>query len=89
MAVMIHRTTLALDEATVARIRKLATAWGVSQSEAVRRAVHLAERQADRERDDPLERLRAYHQEGGLDRRQADAYLQEVADNRSFWRSGR
>lgn len=80
---------MALDEATVARIRKLATAWGVSQSEAVRRAVQQAERRADAERDDPLKRLRAYHQEGGLNRRHADAYLQEVADNRSSWRNGR
>jgi Arc/MetJ-type ribon-helix-helix transcriptional regulator len=89
MAVMIHRTTLALDEATVNRIRKLAHTWGVSQSEAVRRAVQLAERRADEEQSDPLERLEAYHEGGGLDRRQADAYLQEVADNRSFWRDGR
>ena len=86
---MIHRTTLALGEATVSRIRKLAHTWGVSQSEAVRRAVRMAERRTDEEQSDPLGRLEAYHQGGGLDRRQADAYLQEVADNRSFWRDGR
>lgn len=85
---MVHRTTLALDEATVARIHELARAWGVSQSEAVRRAVLLAQRRAAQERSAPLERLRAYHERGGVDARRADAYLREVAENRSLWRGG-
>lgn len=83
---MIHRTTLALDEATVRRIGTLADAWGVSRSEAVRRAVQQAVQTAQDQRKAPLERLAAYHSRGGLDSVRADAYLREVADNRGAWR---
>jgi hypothetical protein len=88
MAVMIHRTTLALDESTVDRIRSLARLWGVSQSEAVRRAVKQADQRANEERTAPLDRLEAYHRRGGLDRREADAYLRRVAEDRAAWRGG-
>jgi hypothetical protein len=88
MAVMTHRTTLALDELTVGRIRRLAGLWAVSQSEAVRRAVQQAERRADDERRAPLDRLEGYHRAGGLDRHAADAYLGEVDADRSKWRGG-
>ena len=83
---MSHRTTFALDDATVTGIRKLAAAWGVSQSEVVRRAVGLAERRVDHQRKDPLQRLTDYHGRGGLDRRTADVYLQQVAEDRGAWR---
>ncbi len=42
---MLLRTTFALDEDTMQRIRGLAKAWGVSQAEVVRRAVRLAAEQ--------------------------------------------
>ncbi|MBC7944183.1 MAG: ribbon-helix-helix protein, CopG family [Burkholderiales bacterium] len=41
MATMNVRTTFALDEETSRTIKELAVAWGVSQAEAVRRAVRL------------------------------------------------
>lgn len=41
MATMNVRTTFALDEETSRGIKDLAAAWGVSQAEAVRRAVRL------------------------------------------------
>lgn len=46
MAAMNTRATYAFDQETVDTIRALATRWGVSQSEAVRKAVRLAARQA-------------------------------------------
>lgn len=42
MARMIVRSTYALDEQTARRIKRLARAWGVSQSEVIRRSVELA-----------------------------------------------
>ncbi len=41
MATMNVRTTFALDEETSRGIKELAAAWGVSQAEAVRRAIRL------------------------------------------------
>lgn len=44
MATMTIRTTVAFDPATVARWERLAKRWGVSKSEALRRAIEAAER---------------------------------------------
>lgn len=43
---MTHRTTFALDEETIERLRRLSSAWAVSQAEVVRRSVELAERES-------------------------------------------
>lgn len=43
MATMTVRTTVAFDPATVARWERLAKRWGVSKSEALRRALEAAE----------------------------------------------
>ena len=83
---MTRRATFALDEATVERIRTLADLWEVSQSEAVRRAIERAAREATANRGDRLERLRSYHRQGGLDREEADSYLDSVAEGRRVWR---
>jgi len=45
MATMTIRTTVAFDPATVARWERLAKRWGVSKSEALRRALESAENQ--------------------------------------------
>jgi len=45
MATMTIRTTVAFDPATVARWERLAQKWGVSKSEALRRALESAENQ--------------------------------------------
>lgn len=89
MAVMEHRTSFALDEATILRLRKLAGAWQVSQAEVVRRAIEKAEADAKAETDAALKRLRSYHAQGGLDTGKASAYLDEVAENRADWNRDR
>lgn len=43
MAAITVRTTVAFDPATVARLERLAKRWGVSKSEAMRRALEQAE----------------------------------------------
>jgi len=39
MAIMIHRSTFALDDITIQRPKRLAVRWQVSQAEVVRRAL--------------------------------------------------
>jgi len=46
MAIMTIRTSVAFDPATVSRWQRLAKRWGVSKSEALRRALEAAENQA-------------------------------------------
>ena len=46
MATMTIRTSVAFDPATVSRWQRLAKRWGVSKSEALRRALEAAENQA-------------------------------------------
>ncbi len=43
MATMTIRTTVAFDPATAARLERLARRWGVSKSEALRRALETVE----------------------------------------------
>jgi hypothetical protein len=86
MAVMIHRTTLTLDENTIRRIKILAGLWNVSKAEAVRRAVEQAERKASEEKSAPIKRLQDYHRRGGLDSQTAESYLREARENRGIWR---
>ena len=83
-----HRTTFALDDATIRRMKRLAAMWKVSQAEVVRRSIEQAERLAEQEADDLRNRLAAYHEGGGLERHAADDYLDEVAEARSEWGRG-
>lgn len=46
MATMTIRTTVAFDPASVARLERLASRWGVSKSETLRRALEDAEKAA-------------------------------------------
>ncbi len=46
MAIMTIRTTVAFDPVTVSRWERLAKRWGVSKSEALRRALETAESSA-------------------------------------------
>ena len=43
MATMTHRTTFALDEGAISRLKKLSTLWQASQAEVVRRSLEIAE----------------------------------------------
>ena len=85
VAVMNRRTTFALDDSTVFRLRHLAAVWRVSQAEVVRRAIEQADRDASSSGPDPLELLGDYQRAAFLDPQTADAYLDEVAENRAEW----
>ncbi len=84
MAKMVHRTTFALDEATVRRIRELADQWQVSQAEVIRRVVAQT---AVATIPDPIALLDALHASGdGLGSEEAAAYLVRARADRSTWR---
>ena len=84
MATMVHRTTFALDDATVARIRRLAAQWHVSQAEVIRRVVASTDAAAN---PDPLAMLDALHRSGGgLTAADAASYLTTVHEDRQRWR---
>lgn len=84
MAIMTHRTTFTLDEDTVARIRRLAAQWQVSQAEVIRRVVARIDAEAN---PDPVAMLDALHQAGGgLPADAAESYLTVVREGRRSWR---
>jgi len=85
MSKMTHRTTFALDEITITRIRRLAETWEVSQAAVIRRVVAEA---AASERPEPLALLDELHRDGGgLGRETAEAYLSDTRDARQIWRA--
>ena len=82
---MDHRTSFALDEATILRLRKLAEIWKVSQAEVVRRAIEKADAELEGKTASRIERLRNYHSQGGMASDVADAYLVKMAEDRTEW----
>jgi len=82
---MEHRTSFALDDGTIRRLKKLARLWHVSQAEAVRRAIERAETELATQVTERLERLQAYHDRGGLEAASAEAWLAELAEQRRDW----
>lgn len=68
------------------RLKNLSARWQVSQAEVVRRALSQAETQAQPAAPDPVEALKAYHAQGGLDSKKAEKYLCEVREDRERWR---
>jgi hypothetical protein len=87
MATMTHRTTFALDQETVEKLRKLSRRWKVSLAEAVRRAVAQAESQDEQRKPNPVEMLQQLHDSGqSLDPQKAKAYLAQVYEDRKHWR---
>lgn len=88
MKASFHRTSFALDHATVERLQRLARRWNVSQAEVVRRAVRAAADQADAEGDSVAERLETYRAGDRLAPEAADAYLSRVREDRSDWIRG-
>jgi hypothetical protein len=80
-----HRTSFALDEATLRRLRRLASRWNVSLAEVVRRAIKLADDQVYGKRETVTERLAEYRAARRLDSDAADRYLSEVAEDRARW----
>jgi hypothetical protein len=87
MAGMTHRTTFTLDEATVRRLKRLASRWQVSQAEVVRRAVAQAEVQPDPLPGDPVTLLlQLYESDQEIDPKKIESYLAEVYADRKRWR---
>jgi putative heme degradation protein len=83
MATMTHRTTFALDDATVTRIRRLAAQWQVSQAEVIRRVVAQSDAALN---PDPVAMLDALHRAGeGLTAADAASYLTAVREGRKSW----
>lgn len=80
-----HRTSFALDDTTIERLRRLARRWEVSQAEVVRRAVEIAEDQAERRGESVRERLQGYQERGRLTADAAEKYLSEVEEERQHW----
>ena len=86
MANMTYRTTFALDNGTITRLKHLASAWHISQAEVVRRAIALAEEKANTE-SSPASLLQNLHASNQLlAREQAEDYLVELKQNRRSWR---
>jgi hypothetical protein len=84
-AIAKHRTSFALDTATAERLKRLSRAWDVSQAEVVRRAVRLAEQQLVSQNLSVAERLERYRAGNRISRRDAEEYLEQVADDRAEW----
>ena len=83
---MSETTILELDEESAARLERLAETWHVAPAEVVSRSLAHAERSSAPEKKDPLAMLKAYHARGGLDAEKAEAYLEEVYEDRKKWR---
>ena len=81
-----HRTSFALDEQTMERLRRLSARWNVSQAEVVRRAVEIAENQDRNAGSEVREQLQSYRASGRMKPDEADAYLAEVREDRRQWR---
>ncbi|MEI8095073.1 MAG: ribbon-helix-helix protein, CopG family [Spirochaetales bacterium] len=81
-----HRTTFALDELAVQRLRLLAARWHISQSEVIRRALEKLEAEPAPVEPDPATELAYYHSQGGLDSEVAESYIATVSEDRKSWR---
>jgi predicted DNA-binding protein len=85
---MEHRTSFALDEATIKRLRRLSETWGVSQAEVVRRAIEKADTSEKEGIASRVGILRSYQDQGGLAAEKAEAYLADLAEQRAEWGRG-
>ena len=81
MAIMTVRSTFALDPETVRRLDEVARQWGVSKSEALRRAIRSAAGSGAPERQ-KIESLTKLQDSLGLTRKSADAWIDNVRRER-------
>ncbi|WP_319563125.1 ribbon-helix-helix protein, CopG family [Marispirochaeta sp.] len=86
---MTRRTTFSFDSATIERIKLLAARWNVSQAEAVRRAVEIAEAEENTRSLELGKQLQEYHSGGGIARDKAETYLDRVFEDRDSRRENR
>ena len=77
------RATYTLDDATLERVDSLSKRWGVSRSEAIRRAVAAASVGPNR---NGLSALRAVQGRLALTKGRAEQWAREVAKERRAWR---
>ena len=79
MAKKTIRSTFALDPLTVGNLDRLATKWGVSKSEAVRRVIEAAARTEEVDTSaDARAALKEIHERFPLSEEQADAWIREI-----------
>jgi hypothetical protein len=82
MATTTVKSTYALDVATVRSLEEIAAAWGVSKSEALRRAISAARRTAAEAAPNALEALDALQRSLGMGRPAAARWAREVRAER-------
>ena len=88
MAVMTHRTTFALDNQSIQRLKHLSSRWQVSQAEVIRRSLEQAEQNARQTKKNPVSLLEQLHaDEAGLLAEDAARYMSEVRADRKQWRN--
>jgi hypothetical protein len=78
---MTVRSTYALDPETIRRLEEVARRWGVSKSEALRRAIRSAATSGTPERQ-KMESLKKLQASLGLTRQSADAWIEDVRRER-------
>ena len=88
MAIMTIRSTYALDPETVRRLEDVARRWGVSKSEALRRAIRTAASQNDRAQNRPIKALSKLQRSLGLSAGSARAWVRRVRQERQASRRG-
>lgn len=87
MATMTYRTTFALDEQSIQRLKYLSSYWQVSQAEVIRRSLEQAEQSLRQTKVDPVGLLKELHADGaGLPAEDAALYMTEVRADRKQWR---
>lgn len=82
MAIMTVRSTYALDPETVRRLDGVARKWGVSKSEALRRAIRAAAHDAAEPAAERLKALDQLQKAMGLTARSANTWARRVRDER-------
>lgn len=85
MAEATVKATYSLDPETIETLARLAEAWKVSKSEALRRSIRLAARSAPA----PKSRLQAFRELQAslrLSSAEADRWIAEVREERAAWK---
>ncbi len=82
MAVTSIKSTYSLDVETVATLEEIAARWGVSKSEALRRAIRAAARKAPRREQGALQAFEALQASLQLSAADADAWNRRIRAER-------
>jgi hypothetical protein len=89
MAMTTIRRTYALDPQTVRTLEEVARGWGVSKSEALRRAIRTAASRSLASRRSPSDTLDELQESVGLNAASARAWVRRVRQERQATRRGR